>query len=70
MHHPPVFDVPRLIHVLEARGLSRTDIARTLQVSPSIVCRWVSQERMPGLRNGLALLELAGVDRSGVPGIR
>lgn len=56
---PPSPDFPGLVRRIEQRGMTRRAIAKTLHVSPSTVCRWVTGDRRPSYSNGRALVVLA-----------
>lgn len=57
LHRPPHF--PTLVRTLASRGINQRTIARKLDVAPSTVCRWASQEREPRGRHAVGLLFLA-----------
>lgn len=60
MRLPPTPDFPAVIRRIEARGVSRSAIARTLHVNPSSVHRWLVGSSRPRYAHGAALVFLAG----------
>lgn len=48
----------RLTELRELHGLSQSDVARALGVSPSNVSRWEAGEQRPRPHHAVALLEL------------
>jgi transcriptional regulator with XRE-family HTH domain len=68
---PPGYpDFSVIVRTLNSNGLAQREIARRLHVSVATVCRWRAADTQPSIVCGCQLLELAGIERPDVPGIR
>jgi hypothetical protein len=59
---PPAPNFANVVRALERSGMRRAGIARAVGVSPSAVCRWITERSVPGYQVGASLLWLAGFD--------